>query len=96
MSRLALLKDLLVLALIGAAVWFGYRHFEHPILEWLGLETPKVVRVLPGQYACEPGKFCSQLKSCDEARYYARYCGPLRMEGELDGRSCEQRWCGGG
>ena len=95
MRRLGFLKDLAVLALLGAGLWYGYRHWEPEIRALLGLPQPKVVRLLPDQFACEPRRFCSQLRSCDEARWVARYCEPLKMEGEFDGRTCEQRWCGG-
>jgi len=89
-----MIKDLLILLVIGAAAWFGYTHLEAPVRRLLGLAPPPAtVRVLPPQFACDGRVFCSQMTSCEEARFFLRNCPANRMTDEGDGSACEKRWC---
>ncbi|MDO4626489.1 MAG: excalibur calcium-binding domain-containing protein [Pasteurellaceae bacterium] len=45
------------------------------------------------QYQCDGRQYCSQMRSCDEARYFNRYCPNTKMDGDRDGKPCEN-WCG--
>ncbi len=89
-----MLKDLLILALIGAAAWFGYTHFEGRIRQALGFAPPARVQIPPEQFACDARIYCSQMTSCEEARYFVRYCpNGARLDRDDSGPSCEKRWC---
>ncbi|MBA7847032.1 excalibur calcium-binding domain-containing protein [Klebsiella sp. RHBSTW-00484] len=44
-------------------------------------------------YECDGRQYCSEMKSCDEARWVARNCPDVRMDGDRDGNPCEN-WCG--
>ena len=89
-------KDLIVLAVIGVAAWYGYTHFEDRIRQALGFapSTPSAsVRILPEQFACDGRIYCSQMTSCDEAKYFLRNCPRTKMDGNGDGIPCEKQWC---
>lgn len=47
------------------------------------------------QFRCEAGKtHCSQVSSCDEAKFYLNNCPGTEMDGDRDGIPCERQHCG--
>jgi cold shock CspA family protein len=46
------------------------------------------------RYRCEGKVYCSQMRSCGEARFYLRNCPGTKMDGDHDGVPCESQWCG--
>ncbi len=46
------------------------------------------------QYRCDGRTRCSQMTSCDEAKFFLRTCPGNQMDGDRDGIPCEQQWCG--
>lgn len=44
-------------------------------------------------YQCDGRTHCSQMRSCDEAKYFLRHCPGTKMDGDGDGIPCEQQWC---
>jgi Excalibur calcium-binding domain len=45
---------------------------------------------------CDGRTFCSQMTSCEEAKYFLNHCPNTKMDGDHDGVPCEQQWCKGG
>ncbi len=45
------------------------------------------------QYHCAGKVHCSEMDSCEEARYYLHHCSGVKIDGDGDGMPCEQR-CG--
>ena len=46
------------------------------------------------EFQCEPKKtYCSEMKSCDEAKFHQKVCGGTKMDGDYDGIPCEDQWC---
>lgn len=45
-------------------------------------------------YSCDGKVYCSEMTSCEEARYYQKHCPGTRMDGDGDGVPCESQWCG--
>ena len=46
------------------------------------------------QFICESGKtHCSQMRSCDEAKFYNKNCPGTKMDGDGDGVPCERQHC---
>jgi len=43
---------------------------------------------------CDGRQYCSQMNSCDEAKYFLAHCPNPRMDGDGDGIPCEGQWCG--
>jgi hypothetical protein len=46
------------------------------------------------QFRCEGKTRCSQMTSCEEAKFYLRNCPGTEMDGDGDGIPCESQWCG--
>ena len=44
-------------------------------------------------FHCDGRQHCSQMKSCDEAEYFLEHCPDVKMDGDGDGRPCEDM-CG--
>lgn len=62
--------------------------FQQPAAEKIEWIQPKET------FHCEAGKLhCSQMRSCDEAKFYNRNCPGTKMDGDGDGIPCERQWC---
>nr|WP_319554412.1 cold shock domain-containing protein [uncultured Vibrio sp.] len=71
--------------LIGLAIGaFGYFAFEKwfttPVYETMG-------------FVCEGKTHCSQMTSCNEAKFYLANCPNVKIDGNRDGVPCEMQWC---
>lgn len=44
-------------------------------------------------FRCDGRKYCSQMTSCAEAKYFLANCPGVKMDGDRDGIPCEDRWC---
>lgn len=45
-------------------------------------------------FRCDGRKYCSQMRSCSEARFFLANCPGVKMDGDRNGVPCEQQWCG--
>lgn len=43
----------------------------------------------PGAFSCESKRYCREMTSCAEARFYLARCGLHRLDGDGDGVPCE-------
>lgn len=50
--------------------------------------------LVSGGFRCDGRKYCSQMTSCDEAKYFLKNCQGTNMDGNGDGIPCEKQWCG--
>jgi hypothetical protein len=48
---------------------------------------------LPSRFRCDGRQMCSQMTSCDEAKFFLANCPGVKMDGNRDGVPCEQQWC---
>ncbi len=55
------------------------------------LIAPKLPSTL--SFKCDGRRYCSQMKSCDEAKYFLANCPGVKMDGDGDGIPCEDQWC---
>ncbi len=46
------------------------------------------------RFSCDGREYCSQMTSCDEARFFLENCPNVKMDGDNDGIPCESQWCG--
>ena len=56
----------------------------------------KVAAVTPNVssgFSCDGRKYCSQMKSCAEAKYFLANCPGVKIDGDRNGIPCEQQWC---
>ena len=44
-------------------------------------------------FSCEGKTHCSQMISCDEAKYYLAHCPNVKIDGNNDGEPCESQLC---
>jgi hypothetical protein len=60
--------------------------------------TPSLPRVepaaAPASFQCDGRRYCSEMRSCEEAMFFLRNCPDTRMDGDGDGIPCEDQWCG--
>lgn len=47
----------------------------------------------PVAFRCDGRKLCSQMRSCNEAKYFLAHCPGVQMDGDGDGIPCETQWC---
>ena len=45
-------------------------------------------------FSCDRRAYCSQMKSCAEAKYFLANCPGVKMDGNRDGTPCQKQWCG--
>ena len=45
------------------------------------------------KYSCGGKIYCSEMTSCEEAKFYQRNCPGTKMDGDRDGIPCETQWC---
>lgn len=48
--------------------------------------------VAPG-FSCDGRRYCSQMMSCAEAKYFLAHCPGVKMDGDNNGIPCEKQWC---
>ncbi|WP_092760633.1 excalibur calcium-binding domain-containing protein [Rhodoferax sp. OV413] len=48
---------------------------------------------LSSSFRCDGRQYCSQMKSCAEAKYFLASCPGVKMDGDKNGIPCEQQWC---
>ena len=45
-------------------------------------------------FRCSGKRYCSEMRSCAEARFYLKHCPGTLSDGDHDGIPCEDQWCG--
>ena len=102
---MANLGRLLLTVAVFAAVWGVYSIFGggshghgHSLVSphssgpesGIGAEDPT------SPFHCDGRTYCSQMKSCAEAKYFLDHCPNVKMDGDHDGVPCESQWCPNG
>jgi len=49
--------------------------------------------VASSPFQCDGRKYCSEMTSCKEAKYFLKNCPGTEMDGDGDGVPCESQWC---
>ncbi len=94
-----------LLILLGLGI-FGFKKYQEmtatPVLtnqdieqmQWQPLAQKSTPFVSKQKFRCETGKnHCSQMRSCDEAKFYIKNCPGTKMDGDGDDVPCERQWC---
>jgi len=55
--------------------------------------VPPASRPTGEVFQCDGRQHCSQMRSCDEAKYFLAHCPGVKMDGDRDGIPCEEQWC---
>ncbi|MFV7784966.1 excalibur calcium-binding domain-containing protein [Shewanella marisflavi] len=97
----SLLQRVIFIVLLVSIGSFGFKQYQAlnatPIItneDLPKLNTQEWQPVTP-KFRCEAGKtHCSQMRSCEEAKFYLRNCPGTKMDGDHDGVPCERQLCG--
>lgn len=55
--------------------------------------APSTTAAASGASRCDGRTHCSQMRSCEEAKYFIQHCPNTKMDGDRDGVPCEEQWC---
>lgn len=96
---LSLLVGLLLVSVIGYKAYQYASEKLAPKQENTPVKTqvlPEIKRQQPDSspYRCDGRQHCSQMTSCEEAKWFVRNCSDTKMDGDGDGIPCEDK-CGG-
>ncbi len=81
------LVTLLVFIALGA---YGYDKFSHHAGSWPVTSANEVDSL---SFQCDGRTHCSQMTSCQEAKFFLKNCPGTKMDGNNDGVPCEKQWC---
>lgn len=92
------MKNIVVLALLAVAGWYGYSQYQRRNLaaveEPPEAAMPVASQAAPGnRFQCDGRTYCSQMTSCAEATFFLQNCPGTKMDGNNDGIPCERQWC---
>jgi cold shock CspA family protein len=87
----SVLSAVITLVLFCGVGWYGYTRYEQA-----ATLSARERGEEPVPARCDGRTMCSQMKSCEEAKYFLRNCPGTQMDGNGDGVPCEQQWCTGG
>jgi cold shock CspA family protein len=85
----------ILLLLVAGVGYYGYLHFTQRAAPQAAFSAP-VPAPAPAttqNFSCDGRTHCSQMKSCEEAKFFLRNCPGTQMDGDGDGIPCEQQWC---
>jgi hypothetical protein len=60
------------------------------------IDTPAQVESsisVVSDFTCDGRIHCSQMRSCEEAKFFLKNCPGTKMDGGNDGVPCESQWC---
>ncbi|MEK6482018.1 thermonuclease family protein [Catalinimonas sp. 4WD22] len=72
-------------------LWALPKSQQVPPWEWRhgGVKAEKPTQTMPKAYDCGAKRYCKEMTSCEEAKYYLEHCGLTRLDGDKDGVPCE-------
>lgn len=96
---LSLLVGLLLVSVIGYKAYQYASEKLTPKQENTSVKTqvlPEIKRQQPDSspYRCDGRQHCSQMTSCEEAKWFVRNCSDTKMDGDGDGIPCENMCSG--
>lgn len=81
----------LLLLVVGSVAGVAHRQGRLP---WADIASSRLTGDNgSSRFTCGKKTYCDQMGSCDEARFYLDHCPGTKMDGDRDGRPCED-WCG--
>lgn len=89
----ASLGSVLVIAAVFALGFVGYSSYKSRKVDEAGFSVSPAVGATGQRFSCDGRTHCSQMTSCEEARYFIKHCPGTEMDGDVDGEPCEQQWC---
>lgn len=81
----------------AAAVQLPIAAVADPALTTRRTDERRISTAAPSQssakLSCDTRKYCSQMTSCTEAKYFLANCPGVKLDGDADGIPCEEQWC---
>ncbi len=96
-SRRSLGGAMIAMALIVGGSWL-YSQFSSirggsaPVTS-SDAQAPAASQDFMSKFRCDGRTHCSQMTSCDEAKFFLKNCPGTQMDGDGDGIPCEKQWC---
>ncbi len=59
----------------------------------INIPVKKARKSVKENFSCGGKTHCSEMTSCEEAKYYLNNCPGTIMDGDGDGLPCERQWC---
>lgn len=99
------MRKLILIAVIGAAIWWaqsekpgGPAQIPTVMQDTETLQPEREIANAFGpqpqeSFKCDGRNRCSEMRSCEEARYFLAHCPWPEMDGDNDGVPCERQWC---
>jgi cold shock CspA family protein len=84
---------LLILASLGL---YGYNHYTKRTAQMRAEQAELLLPEpppAPANFRCDGRRYCTQMTSCQEAKYFLANCPGVKMDGNGDGLPCEMQWC---
>ena len=86
------MNKILLLGVAVAAAWFYFK--QSPKAEQAVQPVQPMIEATasPAEspvFQCQGKQHCSQMTSCEEARFYLRNCPGVKIDGDHDGIPCE-------
>ncbi|ELA9316681.1 excalibur calcium-binding domain-containing protein, partial [Vibrio parahaemolyticus] len=78
----SMLLSAVFIGIVGAGFYlFGIEPTLNPEYENMG-------------FSCQGKTYCSEMVSCNEAKFYLSNCPNVKIDGDNDGVPCESQFCG--
>lgn len=73
--------------------YFSYGESNPPGALFLENIQNSEAKKVENNFTCQGKIHCSQMTSCEEARFYLKNCPNQNTDGDGDGEPCESQWC---
>jgi hypothetical protein len=102
------MQRLVTLAIVVGLGWLAYTRYQHhqalsvsPKAETSqsgnsAPSEPAAQNMQSASFSCDGRTYCSEMRSCEEAKYFLDHCQNTKMDGDHDGIPCERQWCADG
>ena len=90
------MKKFLIISVILGVGWYGnyyYRQQKRAPAQVSSQANPQNTATTTSQFRCDGRMYCSQMRSCAEAKFFLANCPDVKMDGNNDGVPCEKQWC---
>lgn len=94
-GTLRLLLAVLVLGALISAVWYGSEG-NAPAPERSAGAGATQATSPPRPLGCDGRSYCSEMKSCEDAKWLLQHCPDTELDYDGDGIPCEEQLCRGG
>ena len=92
-KSIGVIEAVIAVSLLGIILGYGYARFRKPVDSPAPATIAAATQTAPSPFKCDGRTMCSQMTSCDEARFFVQHCPNTKMDGNNDGEPCEQQWC---